>query len=181
VGRGSLRRGFLLAGICSSCGGGGDILRRRWRHNYCFLQPNVFVFYPCTRTSSRLGDARIQGNTPSLFTLRLCSTRNERGNCNPFIVCFYPCFLLHVFVTTLVCFVSSSSTQRPVIPVTPEFDWVSITGPAFASSLSVAGEGIPAGTSDAVSLSAYSGIVERTRASSRRGSTSLSVGMEVSV
>jgi hypothetical protein len=58
-------------------------------HSYCILQFAVFIFCPCTRTSSRQGDAGIQGILPSVITLFLRSTWDQRGNSIPILATVY--------------------------------------------------------------------------------------------
>jgi hypothetical protein len=50
---------------------------------YRIPQFDVFDFYPCTRTSNRLADARSQGTVPSEIALSSRSTRNQRRDCGP--------------------------------------------------------------------------------------------------
>jgi hypothetical protein len=72
---------------------------------YRFLQLEVFVLCPFTRTSIRLVDAVLQGTMPSLITLIFRSTWNERGNCNPvYLVLLAPLLIARIRnCTSQVC------------------------------------------------------------------------------
>jgi hypothetical protein len=140
-------------------------------HLYRFLQLKVFVFYPCTLTSTRQGDAGIQDITPSLVNLTFRSISNQRGNCNP---------IYHVFLAPPLLLGFRNGTSQLCI-----FFWCpashGLISPSIrlcirhelalsASSLAAAaGGGIPAETSGkAVSLSASSVVGVAGRGSSRR-------------
>jgi hypothetical protein len=86
-------------------------------HFHCILQLDVFVFWPCTRASSHWVDVGIiQGILPSVITLFLRSTRNQRGNSIPIIATLRSyCILQHdEFV---FCPWARTCSSRSICPV----------------------------------------------------------------